>query len=77
NDMIGFAKTLNLDLGRFIQNLDAEIFMPDVDQDLADVSTSGVNATPTFIINGRLHPGVPSFDEFSAMIDKELAGGTD
>ena len=76
-EMLEFARHLDLDLDLFTQSLDTGKFMPDVDQDLRDVPSAGVNATPTFIINGRLHPGVPSPEEFSTMIDKELSGSTD
>lgn len=75
--MLEFARRLHLDLSLFTQSLDTSKFMPKVNQDLKDVPNAGVNATPTIIINGRLHPGVPSLEKLSTMIDKELSGSTD
>nr|WP_321402154.1 thioredoxin domain-containing protein [uncultured Desulfobacter sp.] len=71
-DVMAFAASLGLDLEKFAQSLDSQIFLGDVEQDLADVKKAGVNATPTIIINGKLHPGSPSYEEFSTIINKEL-----
>jgi protein-disulfide isomerase len=71
-DVLAFAASLGLDLEKFAKSLDSRIFLADVEQDLADVKKAGVNATPTIIINGKLHPGSPSYEEFSTMIEKEL-----
>jgi protein-disulfide isomerase len=71
-DVMAFAASLGLDLEKFAKSMDNRTFLADVEQDLADVKKAGVNATPTIIINGKLHPGSPSYEEFSTIIDKEL-----
>lgn len=72
DDVMAMAKNLGLDMERFAQSLDSGRFIADVEQDLADVRKAGVNATPTFIINGKLHPGSLSFEAFSDLIDSLL-----
>ena len=66
------AQQLGLAVNRFSQCLDSGKYGPKVDQDIRDGREAGVNATPTFIINGRLKAGSMSLDRFKAMIDSEL-----
>ncbi len=33
-----------------------------------------IDATPTFIINGRMYPGAMAYDDFAAIVDKAAAG---
>ncbi|MBT8408753.1 MAG: DsbA family protein, partial [Alphaproteobacteria bacterium] len=37
-----------------------------------NAAADGVNSTPSFIINGKLHANMP-YSEFSSLIDAELA----
>ncbi|HTN71893.1 MAG TPA: thioredoxin domain-containing protein [Methylomirabilota bacterium] len=45
-----------------------------VQQDLEQGSQLGVTATPAFFINGRIIVGAQPLEEFSRIIDEELAG---
>jgi protein-disulfide isomerase len=42
----------------------------------AELSRLGVNATPTFFINGRYMSGAQPIEKFAALIDEELAKAT-
>jgi protein-disulfide isomerase len=66
------AQQLGLDVERFRQCYDSGKYDSKVEQHIQEAKEAGVNATPTFIINGRLHSGSLSFDEFKQMIDEEL-----
>lgn len=72
NDLLNDAASLNLDVDRFALCLDNRAYLYAVQKDLQDVQSAGVNATPSFIINGKLHPGVPDEQTFSKMIDEAL-----
>ena len=43
----------------------------------AAIQEMGIGSTPSFIINGTLRSGMPSFEEFSELIDKALKETTD
>ncbi|SRR6266481_6455958 len=70
---LGFAKKLNLDMPKFTncvdQNQDAGI----VAQEKADATSLGVNATPTFYIDGTQVQGAEPFSVIQAAIEKVIA----
>jgi predicted DsbA family dithiol-disulfide isomerase len=41
-------------------------------KDLSEAKQLGINSTPTFIINGRVFRGAPSFEGLKAAIEREL-----
>lgn len=45
-----------------------------IQEDMADGQKSGVNATPTFFVNGRMLEGAQGPDAFKAVIDPILKG---
>jgi len=47
-----------------------------LDQRLLSEKVFAINATPSFIINGTLHSGGMSFEEFKAIIDPLVAKAT-
>jgi protein-disulfide isomerase len=47
-------------------------FRETVSKDFDQGNQIGVNATPTFYINGRFLSGAQPFDAFKAIIDDEL-----
>jgi protein-disulfide isomerase len=67
-----YAQQLGLDAKRFLQCFDNGKYGAKVDQDIREARQAGVNATPTFIINGRFQPGSLSFDRFKQIIEDEL-----
>jgi protein-disulfide isomerase len=73
NDLIGYAKQLNLDVTAFTAALTDRRFKPIVDQDLIESRGFGVEATPTFFINGRRYVGAPTLAELKAVVDEAIA----
>jgi protein-disulfide isomerase len=71
-DLERYAAELKLDLGRFRAALDRGTWKQRVDQDIAQATALGVNATPTFFVNGRILSGAQPFESFQARIDAEL-----
>jgi protein-disulfide isomerase len=43
-----------------------------IDGDLIEAQRLGINATPTFLINGRLLTGAASLEEFKTVVEQEL-----
>jgi Na+/H+ antiporter NhaA len=62
-DQLGFtnlldhARTIDLDVDRFEDDLRSRRYAPRVAEDVASADESGVAGTPTFFINGRRHYG--------------------
>ena len=56
-DIIGYAKSLGLDLVRFTQDLKAGTYAKRVRDDFRSGVRSGVNGTPTFFVNGARYDG--------------------
>ncbi|MFH0987929.1 MAG: thioredoxin domain-containing protein [Parcubacteria group bacterium] len=72
-DFESIGEQLGLDMTRFSQCLDAERYLPLIEADSQNAAREGINAVPTFFINGRLVIGAWPFDEFKRIIDEELA----
>lgn len=70
--LIQYARNLGLNINRFTQSLNRSKYRLNVERDISDALKSGISSTPTFIINGKLHSGAPTLDEFKSMIEKEL-----
>jgi protein-disulfide isomerase len=77
DDLLLKARSLNLDMGGFVADLDNEDLKQRVTADVNDGIRSNVTATPTFFINGTEYSGALSLDRFRAIIARELpaAGG--
>jgi protein-disulfide isomerase len=54
-DLVLYADAIQLDVPRFVSELQAGVHMPRVREDFLSGVRSGVNGTPTFFINGRRH----------------------
>src|SRR3989344_4045732 len=72
DDLINYAKQLNLDVGKFREVLDSGKYKDKVLADLADGQKAGVNSTPTFFINGKNYAGVLDSEKFRGILDGEL-----
>jgi len=68
----GYAAGLHLDTGRFAQCLAQGTFQKAVEQDILEGKRIGVNATPSFLINGRLITGFIELNRFKTLIEQEL-----
>ncbi len=67
-----YAKDLNLNTYNFNECLDGEKFADEVEKDMKDGQSYGVNGTPAFFINGRLLSGAQPFSAFETVIEDEL-----
>jgi protein-disulfide isomerase len=66
------AKDLKLNVSEFEHCLSSGEMRPRIDADLNEAQRLGINATPTFLINGRLLTGAASLQEFKAVVEQEL-----
>jgi protein-disulfide isomerase len=66
------ADTLNLD-SSFDRCLADERYLDRLNEDIQLGRSSGVNSTPSFLINGKLVVGALPFDQFSVEIEQALA----
>jgi len=64
-----YARQVGLDLGRFDTCVETKHAQPLVDADHAEGERIGVHSTPTFVVNGRVWPGVLRYDEIKAIVD--------
>jgi RNA polymerase sigma factor (sigma-70 family) len=71
--LIDYAGQIGLDVATFTSALDHHDFKQRVDDDEAAGKEVGVNATPSFLINGRQLTGALPIDVFRAAIDEALA----
>ena len=66
---ISFAKDLGLDVQKFQNDLDSQTIKEKVQSDLTGGRTAGVDATPTFYINGKKVSSTPqNAEEFKALL---------
>jgi protein-disulfide isomerase len=68
------AREIKLDGAKFDQCLDNGQTAAKVQEDMKAAKEAGVQATPTFFINGQMLSGAGSFDDFKKVIDSELQG---
>ncbi|HEY0378266.1 MAG TPA: thioredoxin domain-containing protein [Pyrinomonadaceae bacterium] len=66
------AADLGLDVAAFTACFESERSRAAVLKDVREAGRLGVNATPTFIVNGSFRQGALGFDDFSAIIAREL-----
>lgn len=69
SNLIAFAKSLGLDVATFTQCLTSAAHQSDLDSASEFASTSGINSTPSFLVNGK----EVSMDGLQAAIDEALA----
>lgn len=54
------AETLELDLAQFDQDMQSDEVVARINEDFRAAIRAGVATTPTFLVDGRLEPGVPT-----------------
>ena len=69
----GLAPALGLDAAVFDECLDSGKYASEVEKDLQDGNSYGVQGTPAFFINGLLVPGAMPFASFKTVLDAALA----
>lgn len=67
-----YAKTMGLDTEKFKQDVQSNKFDAKIQEDTNDGNSIGVNATPTFYLNGKQIVGVPNYDDLKKSIDALL-----
>lgn len=70
DEFIAYAKSLNLDLEKFKIDLNSKEGQNKIDNDVTSGLKAGVNATPTFYLNGKKLDSIRSFDEFKQLLQK-------
>lgn len=69
---VDYAKKLNLDTTKFKSDMDSSEAQNYVADSQNQALTIGINATPTFFLNGKQLKNPASFDEFKNLIQNEL-----
>jgi protein-disulfide isomerase len=71
-----YAGEAGLDVAKWESCFDGRKFQKRIAANLAEGLRRGVNSTPTFVIGGRLYPGMRSYDELKGIVDSlGKAGG--
>lgn len=70
--LVSYAKELHLDMTQFTADMASDAVHKRVDEDLMDGTSLGVNATPTFYLNGEQSVGVPNESDLKQKIDSLL-----
>ena len=71
--MKGYAKDIGLDQSKFDDCYDSQRSYPDIKASGIEAEARAVNETPTFIIGGKMYPGMIGYDQFKKLVDAELA----
>ena len=72
-DLVKHAKAAGVDEKKFKECVDSHKFADYVKKDQQYGEKLGVRSTPTFFVNGQLLSGALPLDQFSEVIDEELA----
>jgi len=67
-----YAKTLQLDMNKFTSDVKGNKYASKIQNDVNDGFAVGVNATPTFFLNGVPIQGGLPYNDFKAKIDQAL-----
>jgi protein-disulfide isomerase len=70
-----FAQELELNLEQFTTCLDSGKSAAGIDTDMQAGQQAGVNATPTFFVNGSPLSGAASYERFKELVDAALEQG--
>ena len=73
---VGYAKKIGLDTDKFTTDLSSTTLRAEIDANLADGQAIGINATPTFFINGKVINTPQTYAEFKDLIDKAALPST-
>ena len=73
-DLKGYAKKLGLDEKAFNECYDTKKHQATVDRSRKEAESLGIQATPSFVINGSLLQGAQPFERFKEKIDRAGRG---
>jgi len=71
-NLLGFAEFLGLDMDQFSGCVRSGKYTEQVEQDRIDGQNSGVQGTPSFLVNGTLVEGAQPYKYIASIIDAEL-----
>jgi protein-disulfide isomerase len=71
-DLIGYARSLGLDMDRFATDLRAHAGTDHVAEDVDSADLSSVSGTPTFFVNGKRHYGAYDIEGLSKAVKLAL-----
>lgn len=69
---VGYAKQLHLDTDKFLTDMSLDTTKKFINDKEDAGTTAGVNATPTFFLNGSSIVNPANYDEFKKLIDEKL-----
>jgi protein-disulfide isomerase len=72
DDLKKFAQELELNMEQFTSCLDSSKSAAGIDADMQAGQQAGVNATPTFFVNGYPLSGAASYERFKELVDTAL-----
>jgi len=72
DDLIAYAKELNLDMDRFIKAIDSGQYKETVEKDIQEGRQLGINGTPTFFVNGQRLVGARPANDFVRIIEAKM-----
>jgi protein-disulfide isomerase len=72
----GYARTLALNLDEYDQCMQSAMYAGRIQASLDEGAKLGVGSTPTFLIDGRLYPGVMASDSIRKLVDRLSAAAT-
>ena len=75
NALLEYATSINLNLEQFESDLDHAALIEKVESDFESGLRSGVNATPTFFVNGEKYTGNWEGNELEIFLKLELTKG--
>lgn len=67
---IGYAKDIGLDVAKFTSDLKSPALLEHIQADLESGRIAGINATPTFFINGKAIINPKTYADFKKLIDE-------
>ena len=70
-NVIGFAREVGLDVGRFEAAITSGEYEAVVEKDFREGQDAGISSTPSFVINGRVLVGPQPLETFEQAIEEE------
>jgi protein-disulfide isomerase len=70
--LLGHARRLGLEIGKFEDELDRHVYLTRVREDFISGVRGGVNGTPTFFVNGVRHDGSYDFQTLLEAVQTQI-----
>ena len=67
-----WARDIGLDMKRFVEEVDSGKYKAEIENEVKQGETAGVQGTPTFFFNGRRYSGAFQADAIAQMLQKEF-----